>query len=212
MNNAKVKLPFGDLEIEQLAEGHGVTEAADFLQSTIINNTEAKALKGLELGSGNGIVTFMLALQRPDWQLTGIELQPELYELSFSNNKKIGQNCRFILGDLREFRTQLEFKEYDLIYSNPPWIKAGSGKISSDEIRNVSRQEITCSMKDILICTDWCLSPEGSAWLVYPMERKAELTNEMMRINLEAINLYHSELYPHLFVTCLKRKPMSQSW
>lgn len=212
MNKKKVQLPFGDLVIDQLADGHPVTDAADFLQSTIIQNIKTEELKGLELGSGNGIITFMLALQRPQWQLTGIELHPELHELSLRNNAKLGLSCSFVLGDLREFRSSLDFRSFDLICSNPPWIKAGSGKVSPDEVRAAGRQEITCSMKDILVCIDWCLSDKGCAWIIYPLKRKAELAKEMMRINLEAVNLYHSKEHPDSFVARLKRKPSGQSW
>lgn len=212
MNKTTVKLPYSDIEIEQQAEGHAVTDAADFLQSTIINNTKKNSLKGLELGSGNGIITFMLALQRPDWQLTGIELQAELDDLAAQNCLKLGLGCRFILGDFREFRSQLEYRGFDLIYSNPPWIRAGSGKISPDEARALSRQEVSCTMKDILICMDWSLAPEGCAWIIYPLDRKAELAREMMRIDLEVVKLYYSEQSPDSFVACLKRKPVSQSW
>ncbi|MFO7659340.1 MAG: methyltransferase domain-containing protein [Candidatus Cloacimonadaceae bacterium] len=212
MNKKNVRLPFTDVEIEQLTAGHPITDAADFLQSTIVQNHNARHLKGLELGSGNGIITFMLALQKPDWQLTGIELQPELYELSIRNNKRVGLSCSFVQGDLREFRAQLGYMTFDLIYSNPPWVRAGAGKVSPDEGRAQSRQEITCTMKDVLTCIDWCLTVDGSAWIVYPLDRKTELAKEMMRINLEAVNLYHSEQRPHSFVACLRHKPAGQRW
>jgi len=212
MNTIKVKLPFSDIEIEQLADGHPVTEAADFLQSTIIDKTQENRVKGLELGSGNGIISFMLALQKPDWQLTGIELQKELLDLAQSNNARLGLDCRFISGDLREYKTCLEYRAFDLIYSNPPWIKAGSGKVSPDEGRAMSRQEITCTMKDILACIEWSLNENGVAWLIYPNDRKPELANELMRTELEAAGLFSSEISPHSFVAKLKRKPVSKHW
>ncbi len=212
MNKTKVRLPYTEIEIKQLAAGHPITEASDFLQSTIVQNLKAEHLTGLELGSGNGIVTFMLSLQNPGWQLTGIELQPELYDLSIVNNKGLGLSCKFILGDLRGFRSQLGYKTYDLIYSNPPWVRAGAGKVSPDEVRALSRQEISCTMKDILLCIDWCLKEDGSAWIVYPLDRKKELAKEMMRIDLEAVNLYHSEQSQQSFVACLRRKPAGQRW
>jgi tRNA1(Val) A37 N6-methylase TrmN6 len=212
MNRIKVKLPFTDIEIEQLEGGHPVTEAADFLQKTVAAKVRKTEVRGLELGAGNGIITLMLALQKPDWQLRGIDLQKELVDLAERNNARLGLSCRFTLGDLREFRSQLDYKGFDIIYGNPPWVKSGSGKVSPDFTRAMSRQEITCTMADVLVCIDWCLAEDGEAYIVYPMERKADLAKEVMRTELEVSNLFESELSPRSFIAKLKRKKMTLKW
>ncbi|MBM4400035.1 MAG: methyltransferase [Candidatus Cloacimonetes bacterium] len=212
MNKTKVKLPFSDMEIEQLEGSHAVTEAADLLQKTIIENTNAKAVKGLELGSGNGIISLMLALQRPDWQLTGIELQKDLCELSVSNAALLGDHCQFISGDIREHRTLLKHWGYQLIYANPPWVKSGSGLVSPDKSRAISRQEVTCTMRDVLQCINWCLEDEGFAWIIYPLDRKAELAKEVLRTELEVVSLIQSDQSPKSFIAKIRRKPLSEQW
>jgi tRNA1(Val) A37 N6-methylase TrmN6 len=212
MNNIKVKLPYTDIEIEQLPGGHPVTEAADFLQLTVNRNVSGKVENGLELGSGNGIISLMLALQNRHWQLTGIELQKELVDLAERNNARLGLSCRFVLGDLREFKSQLDYRGYDLIYSNPPWVKSGSGKISPDFARAMSRQEVTCTMKDILDCIDWSLAAGGEAYVIYPADRKAELAKDVIRTELEVCNLFESEISPDSFIAKLRRKVLSRQW
>lgn len=212
MNSIKVKLPFTDIEIEQLADGHPVTDAADFLQSTIISNTRQGNLNALELGSGNGIISFMLALQRPNWQVTGIELQKELSDLAERNNTQLGLSCSFISGDLREHKTLLRFQGYELVFSNPPWIKAGAGQVSPDKTRAISRQEISCTMSDILACIDWCLSTEGSAWIIYPQQRKGELARELAKMKMEVSRLFEAEENPLYFIAKLRRTQASNHW
>jgi tRNA1(Val) A37 N6-methylase TrmN6 len=212
MNKIKVKLPFSDIEIEQLPDGQPVTEAASFLQHTIIDNSPRNSLKGLELGSGNGVVSFMLALQKPYWQLTGIELQKELVELAESNNAGLGLNCTFMQGDLREHRQLLQQRGYDLIYSNPPWIKANSGQVSPNASRALSRQEITCTLKDILLCIDWCLHPQGLGWTIYPIERMAELGREILQTDLEVCNIYQTKESPRSFIAKLRKKAEAEKW
>jgi tRNA1(Val) A37 N6-methylase TrmN6 len=212
MNKIKVKLPFTDTEIEQLESGHPVTEASAFLQETIVVNTPEKELKGLELGSGFGIVSFMLALQRPQWDLEGIELVKELTDLAADNNLKLGLNCRFITGDIRDHRSLLRYKDYGLVFSNPPWCKKGSGKLSPDPLKNAARHETTCRMRDIMVCIDWCLNETGTAWTVYPLERKEDLPKAMIGTNLEVSELIKSQEYPKLFIAKLRRKPVSNHW
>lgn len=212
MNSEKVKLPFGEFEIEQLPGGHAVTEAAEFLQQVVIANVKSDIAKGLELGSGNGIISLMLALQKPHWQLTGLEIQKELVDLSERNNARLGLACRFMLGDLREHRSLLDYKGYDIIYGNPPWVKSGSGMVSPDFARAMSRQEVTCTMRDVLVCIDWCLAQKGTAYVIYPVERKPELSKEIMRMELEVSNLFESESYPGSFIAKIRRKAMALRW
>lgn len=212
MNKIKVKLPFSEIEIDQLPDGQPVSEATNFLQETIIANTSRNSLTGLELGSGNGVVSFMLALQKPYWQLTGIELQVELIELAESNNEKLGLKCNFIKGDLREYKQFLKHGGYDLIYANPPWIKASCGQVSPNPARAMSRQEITCTMKDILLCVDWCLAAKGFGWIIYPIERKAELAREILHTDLEVCNVFQTEASPRSFIAKLRKKAGKELW
>jgi tRNA1(Val) A37 N6-methylase TrmN6 len=212
MNATKVKLPFSEYEINQLASGHSVTEAADFMQQIIISKTQESELTGLELGSGNGIISLMLALQRPSWKLTGIELQKELHELAVANSDILSVACQFIEGDLRDYQRLLMHKGYALIYSNPPWIKAGSGLVSPDQARAMSRQEVSCTMRDILACIDWCLSDNGTAWVIYPQDRKPDLAREVQRTNLSVNGLHHSEVSPRSFIAQLVRKQAAEQW
>lgn len=213
MNNKNfVRLPFSEIEIEQLPDGHAVTEAANFLQETIIANTARNSLTGLELGSGLGIISFMLALQKPYWQLTGIELQKELVDLAISNNEKLGLNCSFMHGDLKDYKQLLKHHGYNIIYSNPPWIKASCGKISPSPARALSRQEIGCTMKDILVCIDWCLKSDGFGWVIYPIERKADLGRDILQTELEVCNEFQTEASPRSFIAKLRRKAGKVLW
>lgn len=205
MRTASLKLPFSENEIEQSAGGQSGTEAADFLQKTILANTENEVLNGLELGSGNGIITLMLAGQKPNWHLTGLELQPELTAMAIRNNQKLGLNCSFLQGDLRQCKTLFSPHSYDLVYANPPWIKIGRGKVSPNPVRAISRQEINCTLQDILFCSDWCLQEEGTGWLIYPWERKNELEEAARETSLVIAGFISSELYPHCFIVKLKR-------
>lgn len=212
MNQTKVSLPFSELEIMQLSGGHAVTEAADFLQQTVMQQTTEDVLTGLELGSGNGIISIMLALQKPLWTLTGIEIQSELHGLSETNALSTGVQCRFVNADLRQHKGSLKHGGYQLIYSNPPWVKAGAGMVSPDETRAISRQEITCTLKDILACLEWCLSTDGTAWLIYPQERKPELAREVRFTALEIVNIITSESFPRLFIAKLRHKALEKMW
>jgi tRNA1(Val) A37 N6-methylase TrmN6 len=212
MNVIRVKLPFTEIEIEQSAEGHGITDAAAFLQETVISNCGSEELNGLELGCGNGIISLMLGLQRPQWKLTGIELQEDLAELARQNAERLSVKLEVVTGDIRECRAVLNYQAYDLVYSNPPWVKAGSGIVSPVHGRALSRQEIACTMTDVLLCLEWTLAQTGTAFVIYPLERETELDRELRRSGLEAVNMYKSDTSPRSFISKLKRRQRQPSW
>ncbi len=205
MNRTRVLLPMDNEELFQLPQGQGVTEAADLLQQTILRQLGQEPLAGLELGSGSGIITFMLARQRPDWQLTGIELQPELVKLATENNRRLGLDCSFIRGDLREHQNLLGRHAFGLVYANPPWVRTGAGKASPDQVRALGRQEIGCCMRDIVACLDWCLNERGSGFLIYPLSRREELQRELDLTGLRVRKLFTSAASPRAFIAWIVR-------
>ncbi len=188
MSKTEVQLAFHETPMFQAKGGHSVTGAADILHKTILEYTQTNYLSGLELGCGNGIISLLLATQRGGWWLTGIDIQTELVNLAKENNQRLALNCRFCVRDLRDFQVVFPQDYYRLIYSNPPWVKLGCGLVSPDAGRSISRQELTCTMQDVLSCIRWTLHPLGTAWVVYPSSRKEELRDQ---IELTGLKLQH---------------------
>lgn len=162
-----------------------MSHAADCLQKSVLFRHQNQNLRVLELGSGCGIVSIMLALQRPGWSITGIEIQPHLSELAVKNAILCGAKVAFLNRDLRQFADELGF---DLIISNPPWQKAGSGRYSPRTSRNTSRFETHCTMEDVLACAKRNLAPSGEAVLLYPESRRADLEEYAPNSSLDIIS------------------------
>jgi len=129
-------------------------------------------IRVLDLGCGSGILAIMLALQRPLWQLEGLDIQAELLTLASANASAQGLDIRFFTQDLRGFHDE---DGYDLIVSNPPWQKAGEGLPSPDPSREISRRELYCCAEDVMACLARNLKPRGKALLLYPSRRETEL-------------------------------------
>jgi len=58
-------------------------------------------IRVLDLGCGSGILAIMLALQRPLWQLEGLDIQAELLTLASANASAQGLDIHFFTQDLR---------------------------------------------------------------------------------------------------------------
>ena len=73
----------------------------------------------LDLGTGSGIIAVTLKLERPDWDVTAVDVSPEALATASANARFHGANVRFVLSDGFE---GLLGESFDLIVSNPPYI------------------------------------------------------------------------------------------
>lgn len=73
----------------------------------------------LDLGTGSGILAVTLKLERPDWNVTAVDVSPEALATASANARFHGANVRFLLSDGFE---ALLGESFDLIVSNPPYI------------------------------------------------------------------------------------------
>jgi tRNA1(Val) A37 N6-methylase TrmN6 len=78
----------------------------------------------LELGAGNGVISLLLS-RKPFRRIVCLEVQPGLAELARRNValNRLKKKIHIQEMDFRDFRPRVKF---DLVFSNPPYIK-GSG-------------------------------------------------------------------------------------
>ncbi len=78
--------------------------------------------KIVEIGCGSGVVSIMLAKLLPTAKITALDISKDTLEVSKINAKKHGVEGRieFILSDLLN---SVENSSFDLLVSNPPYIK-----------------------------------------------------------------------------------------
>lgn len=87
----------------------------------------------LDLGTGTGAIALALASERPDCQLTGIDLQPEAVALAQHNTQKLAiNNARFLQGS---WFTPVAGQKFALIASNPPYIDEADPHLGQGDVR-----------------------------------------------------------------------------
>ncbi|NTY87043.1 peptide chain release factor N(5)-glutamine methyltransferase [Serratia fonticola] len=87
----------------------------------------------LDLGTGTGAIALALASERPDCQLTGIDLQPEAVTLAQHNAQKLAiNNARFLQGS---WFTPVAGQKFALIASNPPYIDEADPHLGQGDVR-----------------------------------------------------------------------------
>ncbi len=176
----ELQIPGG--EMWQSNKAMGVSSATACLYQYMLDNFEPKPLKALELGSGSGVLSLMLARHYLAWQITGVEIQENLHHLAVHNANHLRVPVSFICADLNYFVAEQKF---NLIVANPPWQKLGSGLLSPLYERAVSRSEVLCTLAQVIDCCKRNLWDGGSAILLYPISRKEEVLQEAASACLE---------------------------
>ena len=91
-----------------------------------------KARRGLDLGTGNGIIPILLSDRTDCLSLTGLEIQEasaDIAERSVALNG-LGDRISIVRGDIREADRIFAAASFDFITCNPPYRTVGSGKVS----------------------------------------------------------------------------------
>jgi len=87
----------------------------------------------LDLGTGTGAIALVLARQRPDWQVTGVDFQPAAVALADENASRLRvNNVQFLASD---WFSALAGQQYALIVSNPPYIDDADPHLQQGDVR-----------------------------------------------------------------------------
>lgn len=125
----------------------------------------------MEVGCGSGVIGVMLSHLQRYRKLTAVEIQPELALLArenFADNNVT--NAEVLEADIRA----TSGITVDLLYSNPPYRKAGEGLLNPQQQKAIARHEIRMTLEDLFAAADRLLKPAGRLSVILPEFRKQD--------------------------------------
>jgi tRNA1Val (adenine37-N6)-methyltransferase len=183
----------GRLQILQQAKGYRFSIDAILLAGFLRSGREDRLI---DLGTGSGIISLILAAGGQCAYAVGIEIQPELAELAERTVESNGLagTIRICQGDIREIALLVEERSFDWAVFNPPYRKLRSGRINPDNQKAVARHEIKGTLDDFLKASRYALKTAGRASLIYPASRLVEVITRMRanRIEPKRLQMVHS--------------------
>jgi len=131
--------------------------------------------KILDVGSGCGLLAFMMAQRFLQAQIIGVEkdLPSCLESLQNLESSPFKEQVSFIKADFAQWESK---EQFDLIVSNPPYFE--SGQATDRPARDNARRQKSLSHAILLQQMKKHLSPTGSIHLILPpMEAKSFIEN-----------------------------------
>lgn len=105
----------------------------ELLVETALQLLPATVAQALDLGTGSGAIALALASERPAWQVSGVDRVAEAVALAERNARQLR------LGNVRfqqsHWFAALAGQRFDLIVSNPPYIRAGDPHLARGDVR-----------------------------------------------------------------------------
>lgn len=152
------------------------------------NSTES--LTVVDVGTGTGAIAISLKLDRPNWQVTAIDISEEALQVAKKNADHLKADVRFIYGDVLK---PMKGQKIDILISNPPYISNTEWDLMDESVR-------TFEPKTALFAEN-----EGLAIYQRLAEEAKELLNPNGKIYLE-IGFQQGEAVKKLFQQTFPQK------
>ena len=139
---------------------------------------------GCEFGSGSGIISMLLLTREKINSTVALEVQSEYAELTRRNAElnRLDDRIETVHIDVRDYTPNGEF---DIIYTNPPYMKTDSGKKNVAKKKNIARHEVCGNIYDFCTSAARMLKFGGCFAAVYRPDRLIDLTDAMRRAKIE---------------------------
>lgn len=141
----------------------------------------------VDLGSGSGICSLLLADRNKAKKVYAVELQAELDALCRKNIEENGFSGRVkaLHNDVRLITPNSFDEPVGLVISNPPYFTAESGRQSPEPGKNAARFELNGTLYDFCAAAERILIVRGRFCCVIRPERLCDLVAALRTAGLE---------------------------
>lgn len=144
-----------------------------------------------DLGTGCGVIPLILARMAEGTRFVGVEHQQALAELAGRNVvlNSLSDRISIVNRDIMEVKGWLSPSSFDLVVSNPPYRKRGTGRVSPIPGRDNARHESTASLADFLAVARYLVKVSGRICFISHPTRLLELLVEAAGLKLAPVRL-----------------------
>lgn len=141
----------------------------------------------IDLGTGTGIISILLAGKTEAASITGLEIQPGFADMASRSvvlNDLTGR-VKVVCGDIKNAVEQFGASKYDLVVTNPPYMNMGGGLVNPSDSKAIARHEILCCLEDVIKVAGKLLVPGGQFAMVHRPDRIVDIVYLMRTYGIE---------------------------
>ncbi|HHU16874.1 MAG TPA: methyltransferase, partial [Clostridiales bacterium] len=135
----------------------------------------SKGGKVIDLGTGTGIIPLILSHRTEETEIIGVEVQKDSYERGLRNVdlNNLSERITMIHGDVNEIAEKKLFGKhsFDVVTTNPPYIKGVSGIKNKEEAKTIARHETTADLSDFIRAASFLLKERGDFYMIHRPSR-----------------------------------------
>lgn len=176
---------FGNLRLLQDPEyfcyGIDAVILADFAHSFCPNSKYI-----VDMGTGTGIIPFILSHKNKSAFITGIELQEASVNMAKRSCIMNGLEDRVTIrnGDISNFDDYKDL-EADVVICNPPYFAKGGGVLNDKKAKFIARHETTAVFEDFVKAAADMLKGTGHFFIVHRPSRLVDIFYYCRKYRLE---------------------------
>lgn len=176
------RIDFVNDSLKLIQKTDGLTFGTDAL--LLAGYISGKYKSALEIGGGTGIISMLVLTRGKAEKAVAVEVQEEFSSLIQRNAELNGLSDKLITvtADIRDYN---EGEEYDLIFTNPPYMKTSSGKANELDKKNIARHEVCGNIDDFTLAAKKLLKFGGTFAAVYRPDRLTDLICALRSAKLE---------------------------
>ncbi len=146
-----------------------------------------KNAKVVDIGTGTGIISILLSKKANLSKIYGIEIQDEVADMAkrsvYLNN--LNDKIEIINTNIKDIFNILNPNEFDVIVTNPPYMKMNTGAINEEKKKLISRHEVECTLEDIIRISYKLLKSNGEFYMVHRAERIVDILFYLRQYKIE---------------------------
>lgn len=141
----------------------------------------------LDLGTGTGIIPILIAGHTLTERIVGVEIQKGIADMAKRSvaMNRLDDRVTILNEDLKNIDRILCQNSFDVVVTNPPYIKANGGLINERDTKAISRHEILCTLDDVVRVSERMLKHGGRFCMVNRPNRLVDIMITMRKYHIE---------------------------
>ena len=160
------------------------------IDSVLISDYAKKMKKNakiIDLGTGTGVIAILLTAKVNPKKIIGVEIQDSIAEMAKRSVclNHLENKVEILNEDIRKLDKILENNSFDVIVTNPPYMKVNTGLKNENSVKLISRHEVECNIEDIARISHRLLNENGEIYMVHRPDRLVDIMEIFRKYKLE---------------------------